>query len=107
MTQVSQYYIVPKNLYENFYQEQNQVPERFSDIPKSARKNVLALDEWLKYNNIVLSDSVIAYAVRGRFRPVDWTDNLHHFLQAPPQLLSLRVYNEIKKLRLKKRKEQT
>ncbi len=106
MNQVNEYYIVPKNVYEDVTQAQKPSPERFEDIPKSARKKVFALDEWSRINNINLSDSVIAYAVRGKFRPADWTDNLYHFLQAPPKLLSLRVKNELKKLRLKKRKEQ-
>lgn len=104
MNQVSEYYIVPKDIYELKKQEQIQVPERFGDVPKSARKKVLKLAEWLKINRISVSDSVIAYAARGRFRPIDWEENIQNLFQVPPRLLSLRVYNEVK--RLKRRKQQ-
>lgn len=107
MNQVSEYYIVPKNVYENFKEEKNHIPERFCDLPISSRKKVFALDDWLKQNNISLGDSVIAYAVRGRFRPADWSENIHNLFEVPSKLLSVRVYNEVKRLRNKKRKEET
>jgi len=109
MNQVTEYYIVPKNVYEHVKSVTETEPtpeqERFNDIPISARKKVLILDEWLKNNNISVSDEVIAYAVRGRFKPVDWTENIVQLLEIPSHLLSLRANKEIRRFRLKKKKE--
>ncbi|MES2286719.1 MAG: hypothetical protein V4547_13605 [Bacteroidota bacterium] len=106
MNNVTEYYIVPKHIYEATKKDPVPQETRFGDIPASARKKVFDLVSWLEINNIKVSDSVVAYAVRGRFRPVDWLENVHSLLQVPSHLLSLRVYKEIKRLRLRGKKKQ-
>lgn len=107
MDHVTEYYIVPVDLYNKIQNKQESSEDLIRKVPKTARSKIRAFLQYLKgkeIDKLNLSYPVFNYAnyaVRGKFKPDDWNLLASSILDANIKWFSEKVKREIKQLRRK------
>lgn len=111
MATVTEFYIVPKSVYEKCNEPVESLQDKIKTLPKKAKSSSSALLDHLKpllqLDNETgqvngLSENVFAYinySVRGKKRPSDWDTFLPNLLTVPSSILCEKVKREVKLLK--------
>lgn len=109
MATVTEYYIVPKEIYEKCSEPPESIVEKIDKLPKQAKYNSSRLLEHLRtqltwdtttgltpglLENIF---NYINYSVRGKKRPFDFQEFLQYIISVPASLLCEKAKREVKK----------
>ena len=105
MENVTEYYIVPKAVYDNCTKKQEIDQDQLTSVPAFSRKKLKTLLDYLSDKDLELRGlkypifEYANYAVRGKHKPIDWDVFVKVISEAPLELLSEKVKREVRKLR--------
>ncbi len=112
MGSVTEYYIVPKKVYEECNAKEETLTQKIDKLPRTSQIKVKRLLDFLpeniknenwsdpeKYSNSVFD--YINYAIRGKNKPSDWESFLPNLVTAPQSFFCEKVKVELRKYKRK------